>query len=122
MAESNIDKCVREALLRSCWDDSCPVHGYKREVQQCPVDAQDDVKLSSKPPESSNDKQHDYLEKVIQSNQAITAAIADQGKSLGQLANSIALLAEAIMEQNQEQDEEDDLPLTFLDGTPTKRF
>lgn len=48
--------------------------------------------------------------------QLLIDAITEQTKAINRLANSNAMLADAIA---QERDEEEETPTTYMDGTPT---
>ncbi len=78
-------------------------------VTQCPVDATKDEKLSPNTGPSSSAKPPASLDDLVQAMTAQTAAFQ-------QLANAIGMLAQAIMEQQEEEDVE--ARGFYLDGSP----
>lgn len=76
----------------------------------CHADAKSDEKPSSYSPGEQPNVLQSSLEGLI-------AAISEQTLAFNQLATSIALLAQAIMEQNLDNDPDDDQQLSqYLDG------
>lgn len=77
---------------------------------------QQDVKPSEKQPSEQNELPNSSLNRLLQTIQTLTEVLIQQTAAINKLANSNALLSQAIMD-NADLDEEQ-VKDTFLDGTP----